>query len=67
MQIPDAIFRLFVNVVDHFESDNIRTVTISAASALNLFMDDGVDTPRLQIEDVAEEVLELLPHTSPDT
>jgi len=43
-----------------------RTVAISAASALNLFMDDGVGTPRLQIEDVAGEVLELLPHTSPD-
>jgi hypothetical protein len=66
LQIPDAIFRQFVNVVDHFEGDKIRTVAISAASALNLFMDDDVATPRLRIEYIAEGVLELLPRTSPD-
>lgn len=36
------------------------------ASALDLFMDDSVATPRLQIEDLAGEVLESLPRTSPD-
>jgi hypothetical protein len=60
------MFHPFVNVVDHFESDRTRTVAISEASALDLFMDDSVATPRLQIEYVAEEVLELLPHTSSD-
>ncbi|KAH0182833.1 hypothetical protein KCV03_g10155, partial [Aureobasidium melanogenum] len=62
LQIPDATFRRFVNIVDHFEGDKIRPVAISAAPALDLFMDDSAATPRLQIEDVAEEVLELLPH-----
>jgi DNA-directed RNA polymerase subunit F len=66
LQIPDATFRQFVNIVDHFEGNKIRSVAISAASALDLFMDDSIATPRLQIEDVAEEVLELLPRTSPD-
>jgi DNA-directed RNA polymerase subunit F len=66
LQIPDATFRQFVNIVDHFEGNKIRPVAISAASALDLFMDDSVATPRLQTEDVAEEVLELLPRTSPD-
>ena len=66
MQRPDAIVRQFVNVVDHFEGDRIRTVGISAASVLDLFMDDSVATPRLLSEDIAEEVLGLLPRTSPD-
>jgi hypothetical protein len=64
LQIPDATFRQFVNIVDHFEGNKIRPVAISAASASDLFMDDSIATPRLQIEDVAEE--ELLPRTSPD-
>lgn len=33
---------------------------------LDLFVDDAVTTPRLQIEDFAGEVLELIPHTSSD-
>lgn len=66
MQIPDATFRQFVNIVDHFEGNRVRPVAILAASALDLFMDDSIATPRLKIEDVAEEVLELVPRTSPD-
>ena len=66
MKIPDTTFRQFTKVVDDFEGDRIRRVANSAASILQLFMDDGVITSRLWIEDIAEEVLELLPRSSPD-
>ena len=56
-----------MSIVDHFEGSKIRPVTISATSALDLFMDDSVATPRFQTEDVAKELLQLLPRTSPDT
>lgn len=66
MKIPNTTFRQFTKVVDDFEGDRIRKVANSAAYVLQLFMDDSVITSRLWIEDIAEEVLELLPRSSPD-
>lgn len=66
MQMPDADLRQFLSIVDRFEGKRIRIVAISATPALDLFMDSSVITTRLQIEDVADEVLELLPRASPD-
>ena len=66
MKIPDTTFRQFTKVVEDFEGDRIRKVANSAASVLQLFMKDSVITSRLWMEDIAEEVLELLPRSSPD-
>lgn len=66
MQIPDFTFRQLLNVVDCFGSNRIRVVAISAAPVLDLFMDGSVVTPRLQIKNVADGVLGLLPRAPRD-
>ena len=66
MTVSDTVFLQFINVVDNFEGPSIRAVSVATAPAVHLLMDDSAAPPRLLIEVIEEDVLQLLPRLSED-